>query len=91
MERRRKTHVRAREFLTFPLPDRVSRKKHEVIAIAVRHDRSRGTIRFMMASNFDVPRETEKHFRDMWKKLQRLAERFQASRGPHDEDISPRL
>jgi hypothetical protein len=64
----------------------VSRKKHEVIAIAVRHDRSRGTIRFTMASNSDVPRETEKHFRDMWKMLQRLAERFKAS---HDEDISP--
>jgi hypothetical protein len=67
----------------------VSRKKHEVIAIAARHDRSRGIIKFMIASNSDVPRETEKHFRDMWKKLQRLAERFRASTGPHNKDISP--
>lgn len=67
----------------------VSRKKHEVIAIAVRHDASRGIVAFMMASNSDVPRETERHFYDMWKKMQGLAEQFQALRGPHDEDISP--
>jgi hypothetical protein len=43
----------------------VSSKKHEVIAIAVQQDRSRKIIRFMMASNSDVPRQTEKHFCDM--------------------------
>lgn len=67
----------------------VSRKKHEVIAIAVRHDTSRRTLTFIMSSNSDVPRETETHFRDMWKKMQRLAERFQATRAPYEEDISP--
>lgn len=67
----------------------VARKKHEVIAIAVRHDKSRETVAFTMASNSEVPGETEKHFLEMWEKMQRLAEQFQASRGPHDEDISP--
>jgi hypothetical protein len=63
-------------------------KKHEVIAVAVKHDATRRTIKFMIASDADVPPETEKHFRDMWKMMRRLAERYRESVNPGPEDIS---
>lgn len=67
----------------------ILQKKHEVIAVAVKHDATRRTIKFMIASDADVPSETKKHFRDMWKMMRRLAQRYRESVNPGPEDISP--
>lgn len=67
----------------------VSREKHEVIAVAVRHDKKNSEITFMMASNADVLPATAQHFRDMWDMMRRLATRYKEYLGSQPEDISP--
>jgi len=66
----------------------VSKKKKQVLAVALRFDRDAARINLVLAENEGVQKGLRKHLDTIWTKLQQLSEAYDLERGGRDNNFS---